>query len=120
VKRARPTLHIDADNPRTPATGEPWRAVIVEAEVDEHLAHRLASAARFPAWDNGQTPPVDFEPNGPGAGWTFTAGARQLDPVQVVDVVDAWLAAFDEGLGPEWSGARAWAWQMAGRDRITR
>jgi hypothetical protein len=110
VKRAQPPLHVDAD-PRPPAPGEPWRAVVVEAQVDDHLAHRLAAAARFPAWDTEQTPPVDYEPA--GAGWTFTIGARVVGPVEVVDAVDAWLTGFDGVLGPELARVRAWAWGLA-------
>jgi hypothetical protein len=110
VKRARPTLHVNAD-PRPPATGEPWRAVVVEAQVDAQLAHRLASAARFPAWDTGVSPPVDFSPA--WSGWRFSVGAREVGPVDAVDIVDGWLAAFDAALGPEWQGARTWAWRSA-------
>jgi hypothetical protein len=96
---------------RPPAAGEPWRAVLDAGDVDADLAHGLASAARFPAWDTKQWPPVDFHPD--GYGWWFTIGARQVDPVEAVDVVDEWLAAFDASLGPEWEGARAWAWRSA-------
>jgi hypothetical protein len=94
---------------RTPAEGEPWRAVLAEADVDVEIARSLAAAAESAARDTGVPAPVNHRPA--GRTWVFLLGGRWLDPVEAVDVVDAWLAAFDANLGPEWPGARGYAWR---------
>lgn len=111
--RQREPEPVDVDL-EVPAEGEDWRSLVDENDLDERLAHHLASLARLQADTAGAAPPVSYEPiwqeTRHARQWRFTIDGHEVIPVQAIDATDAFLAALDDR-GPG-SNTRAWAWGL--------